>query len=155
MHTPTRVGPEGDASSIDEGWQQAYSSQQWCHHDQAVEDNWFRHSSASTWKPTNLTYEAPDPHVVWVETRDPCGAPCQLPPRVNKVDEADPIVKQKWIPRSAKKVREAANLMGKGRPKAKAAKGKGKGEKIDEQLKEAWNDVYSSDQPLCEGMVEE
>ena len=68
--------------------------------------------------------------------------------------EAIPNVKPKWIPMSAKKVREAASLMGKGRPKAKP-EAKGKGVKVSENLKDAWNDMYASDQPLCEEVVEE
>ena len=50
---------------------------------------------------------------------------------------------------SANKVRDAANLVGVGKPKAKP-KAKGKGVKVSEELKEARDDMYSSDQPLCE-----
>ena len=53
---------------------------------------------------------------------------------------------------SADKVREAAKLMGKGKAEAKA-NAKGKGDKVNEKMKEAWNDTYSSDQPLCDEMV--
>ena len=48
---------------------------------------------------------------------------------------------------SANKVRDAANLVGVGKPKAKP-KAKGKGVKVSEKLKEAWNDMYASDQSL-------
>ena len=44
--------------------------------------------------------------------------------------------------------------MGKIKAKAKP-KAKGKSEIVDEKLKEAWNDTYSSDQPLSEEAVAE
>ena len=132
---------------------------QWCSHDQEVEDDWFTRSSSSSWKPMNPFSDDADPHTVSAESGEGWCLPTDeaaMPklhwrgrPDDHVEGEATPSVKPKWIPMSAKKVREAANLMGKGKPKAKP-KAKGKGVEVCEKLKEAWSDMYASDQPLCE-----
>ena len=89
----------------------------------------FRNSSASTWRPTNFVDEGTNPHTDSAESGEGWFLPTDeaaMPklqsngrPQDNRVDEATPIAKPKWIPMSANKVREAAKLMGKGKAKAK------------------------------------
>ena len=113
------------------------------------------HSSASTWRPESFFGAEADPHSVSAEsgeggclpTDDGCHA--ETP-----VGEAASVEKPKWSPMSAKKVRELAKIMGKGKAKAKP-KAKWKGEAVERKLKEDWNDTYSSDQPLSGEVVEE
>ena len=91
----------------DDWWQQTYTSHQWCHG--------FAESSASTWRPTNLIEEGINPHTVSAESGEGWFLPTDeaaMPklqwdgrPQDNRVGEATPIAKPKWIPMSGKSER--------------------------------------------------
>ena len=55
----------------------------------------------------------------------------------------------KWVPMSAKKVREMAKMTGKAEVKARPKEEK-KEKEVDGRVRVAWNDTFSSDQPLSE-----